>query len=86
MKKFILIVVVLLVLLGLSVLLKGNQPTAPVAEEAVVDTMVDVNDNDIIVVDTEPVVEDVAPEGDVVDVVEDNPEATADEGETFVEE
>ena len=91
MKKVVYVVLVLLVLLGLSMLLQNNKPAeTPVAEVAVEAPVA--AEADVVVVDVEPTAEAaVAAEPSVeaaeaVEVVEENPEATADEGETVVEE
>ena len=70
----------MLILLGLAALLKDNQPDTAVVEETVaVAQDGTVVEDDIVVVDQEPV-------GEVVEVVEENPEDTANEDETIVEE
>ena len=87
MKKFVFIVLVLAILAGVAYLLK-NQPATSTEENEVVA-------EDVVVVDQEPaageavvvVDEEPATEEEVVaeEVVEENPEETADEGETVVE-
>ena len=94
MKKVIYVVAVLVVLLVLSMLLKGNESTtnevvvAPEAEVTVEETVAEVAPlaEDAVVVDAEPAAEVAAEVPAVVEeVVEENPSATADEGETVVE-
>lgn len=98
MKKIIYVVVVLAILLLLSLLLKGNQTTsnveaevvapvaevAPLEEGAVVVDAEPTTETAETVVDVEPAAETVV-EDVVEEVVEENPSATADEGETVVE-
>lgn len=81
MKKLVYIIVVLVVLLGLATLLKDNQPETAVVEETVA-----VATDDGTVAEGEVVVVDQEPAGEVVDVVEENPEDTSGEDETIVEE
>ena len=97
MKKVIYVVVVLVILLVLSMLLKGNETTsnettapAEVTVEATVPAEVAPAEEGTIVVDVEPASKTTAPaveteETVAEDVVEENPTATADEGETVVE-
>lgn len=85
MKKVIYIVIVLVILLGLSALLRNNQPEPAVVEETI--AVVETAEPDVAVVDeAEVVVVDEEPAGEAVDVVEENPEQTADEDETVIEE
>lgn len=94
MKKFLYVILVLVVLLGLAYVLKGQkssventQEAVAVEEEATVDNGA-VVEEEVVVVDEEPVAEENATvETEAVDenVVEENPEDTADEGETVVD-
>ena len=96
MKKIIYAIVVLLVLLGLAALFKGYEPAANSNEEVVADDNAVATEEEVVVVDEEPVAEVAVVEETVSDsedinevvetVVEENPEQTAGEGETIVEE
>ena len=96
MKKIIYAIVVLLVLLGLAALFKGYEPVANSNEEVVADDNAVATEEEVVVVDEEPVAEVAVVEEGVSDseginevvetVVEENPEQTAGEGETIVEE
>ena len=87
MKKFLYIVLLLAVLVAIAYVLKNNQTPAtapePVAEE-VVATVNDAEDM-VVVVDEEPAGDETEAEVVAEDVVEENPEETADEGETIVD-
>lgn len=93
MKKIVYIILVLAILVGLAYLLKTTVK-APAQDEAVVveqEVSADVADAqevvageaEVVVVDEEPASEEA--EAVAEDVVEENPEATADEGETIEE-
>lgn len=93
MKKFIYIVLLLAVLLGVAYVLKNQQPATSKVEEAVVVNEEPASEGDalaneeVVVVDEEPASGEAIATEEVVDenIVEENPEETADEGETVVE-
>ena len=100
MKKIVYVIVVLLILLGLSKLLQSNNHAQVAVDEPVVavetvavepettqEKVVATDVNNAPVVEDEVVVVDEEPgsEAVTVEVVEENPEVTADEGETVVE-
>ena len=94
MKKFVYVLLVLAILLGVAYLLKGNQAAVVAPENEAVEEVVAVDveptsdgvvsEEAVVVVDEEPA----ASEGNETvaeDVVEENPEETSDEGETVVD-
>lgn len=88
MKKFLYIVALLLVLLAIAYVLQSNRNAnttsePAVAQEEVVAVDVEPEGNTVVVVDEEPAAEEeeIAAE----DVVEDNPDATSEEGETIID-
>lgn len=95
MKKFLYIVLLLAVLIAIAYVLKNNQTTATapetVAEEVTKDVSEEVvataneAEENVVVVDEEPTSDGTADEVVAEDVVEENPEATADEGETVID-
>lgn len=91
MKKFMYIVLLLVVLLGIAYVLKNQQANnvgeVAVEEEVFAEEAPAVAEDTVVVVDEEPSGEEVVSEGEVEaeDVVEENPEETAGEGETVVE-
>lgn len=91
MKKFMYIVLLLVVLLGIAYVLKNQQANnageVAVDEEVVAEEAPAVAEDAVVVVDKEPAGEEVVSEGEAEaeDVVEENPEETAGEGETVVE-
>ena len=93
MKKFIYILLLLAVLLGLSYMMKKNETVVATASEET-EVVADVNapaevvaGEEVVVVSQEPVAEEVAEdvEAEAVEVVEENPELTADQDETVIE-
>lgn len=93
MKKFIYILLLLAVLLGLSYMMKKNEAVVATASEET-EVVADVNapaevvaEEEVVVVSQEPVAEEVAEavETEAVEVVEENPELTADQDETVIE-
>lgn len=83
MKKFLYVILLLAVLIAVAYALKNNQTPKTVSEEVI--AMPNEAEETIVVVDEEPTADET--DGEIVaeDVVEENPEDTADEGETIVD-
>lgn len=94
MKKIVYVLIVLAILLGLAYLLKTTQKAAPQSGDVVVEDVIETQETadgqeviteeaEVVVVDEEPAAE----ENEVVaeEVIEENPEVTAEEGETVEE-